>query len=87
MDNMLKKYGFEENHLVLIAGDFNINAKNAIHPIEFVKDLNIEQLKYKDVYNEYEFILSILAGNKVDKDNKDKIIDLLKVNIEKLFDF
>ena len=74
---MLKKYGFEENHLVLITADFNVDARNSIHPIEFVKGyLNVDQLKNKEVYNEYEFMLEVLIGS---KDDKDKIFDILKV--------
>lgn len=73
---MLRKYNFEERHVVLIAGDFNLNARNAIHPIEFVNNLNFDNLKNKEFYDEYEYLLNILAGN---KDDKDKILDLLKV--------
>ena len=76
IEAMLKKYSFEENHLVLIAGDFNIDARHCIHPIEFVKDLKIEALKTKELYNEIDFLFEILAGS---KDDKDKIIDILKV--------
>lgn len=77
MEIMLKKYCFEGNDLVLIAGDFNVNARNCIHPIEFVSHLGLEKLKNKEFYNEYEFVLDVLSGTKCEKD---KIVDILKVS-------
>lgn len=76
MEIMLKKYNFEGNDLALIAGDFNVNARNSIHPIEFVSHLGLEHLKTKELYNEYEYVLDALSGTKCEKD---KIIDILKV--------
>jgi len=80
IEAMLKKHNFEENHLVLIAGDFNIDSRHCIHPIEFVNDLKIGELLLKEMYNEYEYLLfDVLAGS---KDDKDKIIDILKVKFQ-----
>lgn len=78
MEEMLKKHNFEENHLALIAGDFNVNSRNCIHPIDYVKDLDVGDFKKNEFYNEYDYVLDVLSGKKFDKD---KIIDILKVMI------